>query len=331
MFSLCDRQIESILQAAIRTSGDVKLPESHAAAACDVLRVCLAQCERSNNPELQAITYRQQTWEESFMVFLHSSENRNQKALKQLLVALEQILTRNPSDVIRNSLIGFVSSKTYQIICQEGKSSSIKPALQALRHFTSKSIIQVPDIALAVSRKASVDGSWRSAGNDEALSHLDPSLSQAYIKCLDEFLSNIVQWLRYPDVAPISGRLISSVCQSLQHWRSYSRIHYLSLDPSTPIWLSPIKAMIKDRPDLVELFGIHVLPEIARQDREGMSAFLGTLPLQELRSGSAVHCSAVDIQLCLLAVKLSRVKKSSKIDSKCLLLSTSPVSEVFIV
>lgn len=299
------RQLETTLQAVIRTAGSLQLSESHAAAACDALRASLSQCEDSKDTRLRALAYSQRTWNDVFDVFLTTSENRKPKPLKLLLVALERNLAKNPSQSVRDDLIAYVSLRTWRVICMCGDQTAVKPALQALRHFMSKSVIRAQDIVstLAQGRPSVEDGETYFHGAASASASLNPLSTSQYIGHSHDFFCKTLYWLRHPDTAPITGRLIATYCRSLRVWSSSlveSAVPTDTIHSDKPLWWSILKSSLKRQLDLLDLFASHVFPEIVHQDREGLTELARQLSLQYHRIGSVMALELEDLRIYLM-------------------------------
>ncbi|KAL8696437.1 MAG: hypothetical protein Q9201_007660 [Fulgogasparrea decipioides] len=305
---LSNRQLEPTFWALVKTARTPQLSEGQAAAACDALRACLTQCEDSKDTDLQALAYDQSTWSTIYDVYLTRSESRIAKPVKLLLLALERNLAKNPSQSVKDDLVSYSVLRTWQIICMKGDNNTIKPALQALRHFMSKSVVQAQDVVLALS-KANQHGEDKQPGSQDvetvsALLNRIPT--SQYIEYSHDFLCKILHWLRHPDTAPITGRLISFFCRSLRIWSSRWRNPIVSHDitqGNEPIWLSALKSCSKKQPDFLDLFATHVFPEIVRQDREGSADLGSILPLQLLATGDVSRYSPADLQLYLMVLR----------------------------
>lgn len=214
------RQLEATLRAVIRTAGSAQLSESHAAAACDALRGCLTQCEDSANAKIRALAFSSKTWIDIFNVFLRTSGSRRSKPLKLLLTALERNLVKNPSQLMKDDLAAYISLSNWQTISAHNDNYAIKPALQALRHFLSKSVIQARDIVLAVSQSQvpNKHGQAQAHVSNNYPASLDRLSISESIDFSHVFLCKVLSWVRYPDAAPITGRLVSTFCCSLRRW-----------------------------------------------------------------------------------------------------------------
>lgn len=273
------RQLEATLQAVIRTAGSAQTSESHAAAACDALRACLSACENSDHAELRALAYTRKTWVDIFEIFLTTSESRKPKPLKLLLIALERNLIRNHSQSSKDDLTAYVSSKAWRIISTPSGGSAVKPALQALRHFLSKSVILSQDIISAVSRHYD-SGEPEKVGSHVSSIGTGPSTSTSasqYRQHSLDFLCRVLYWVRYPDTAPITGRLISAFCSTLHAWSS-TWVEPATLEHARgyeqPIWLSATTSFLESYPDSIELLANHVFPELVCHDRMGTGKFM---------------------------------------------------------
>ncbi|KAL8775229.1 MAG: hypothetical protein Q9209_000235 [Squamulea sp. 1 TL-2023] len=312
------RQFKATLQDVIHTASYPHLSESHAAAACDTLRGCLAQCEHSDDPNLRAVAFSQKTWTNIFDIYLSTSKSRKPKPLKLLLVALERNWVKNPSQYVKDALIAHIVSRTWQIVSlKDGGNSAIKPALQALRHFLSKIIVRARDIVLIISQELkskTVDGTL-SPDAQKAHSLENLSLTSRYIEISHHFLCRILRCVPYPDVAPITARLIGVFCSSLRAWQSSWE------EPVKPgrsshdvqsIWLSALKASIQEQPEILDLFAIHVFPEILRQDRSGITDFAEVLSLKHLSSSDIITHGSADLHITLLLLHAVKGKGTSQ-------------------
>ncbi|KAI4103581.1 MAG: hypothetical protein L6R37_003726 [Teloschistes peruensis] len=296
---LSGRQLDADFRALLHTASSVKLSESHAAAACDALRGCLTHCESSDSSDLKAFAYSQTTWTAIFDIYLRISESKKSKPLKQLLIALERNLAKNPSQSVQYDLVAHITLKTWRIISLKDDVNAVKPALQALRHFLAKSVVRAPDIVSKIQEeKSHVQDKGRSLG-----SFLSSSLSTENSRT---FLSTVMHWLGHPDTAPITGRLISSFCRSFRLSSSSSSFSRDTTGDDQPIWLSALKSLSERQSDLVDLFDIHVLPEIMHQDREGQEDLMSTLPLQHLRNGDITEYSSEDLRIYLMILRGSK-------------------------
>lgn len=272
-------------------------------------------CEESDEAEIRSLAYSSRTWIDVFNIFLTTSECRKPKPLKLVLTALERNLNRNPSEFTKDDIRAHVSSKIWQAICSYSHGFSIKPALQALRHFVSKSVIRPQDMLSAILREQSLDAHERAeiskaVSRPASLETLSASQSRQYARV---FLCRILSWLRYPDTAPIAGRIVPIFSSSLkewsQSWPERIKIGY-TIDGNEPIWMPAFKMFLKTHPDCLGLLANHVFPELVLHDRTGIEDYAQTLD-NLIPSGTTSH-SPVDLQLHLLLLRSVMEHASSK-------------------
>lgn len=303
---LSSRQLEATFHAVVRTAGSARLSESHAAAACDALRACLARCEQSAEAEIRFLAYSQKTWVDLFNIFLTTSESRKPKPLKLVLTALERNLSKNPYKSTKDDLIAYVSSSMWQAVCAHSNSGTVKPALQVLRHLLSKSVIQPRDILVAVSQEQSSDEHGRAEISEPSscAASLESLSTSQCMQYSHVFLCKVLSWLRYPDTAPIAGRLVPTFSSLLRVWSSSwpepARIeHPQEKDP--PIWMTAFRTFLNTHPDCLDLLANHVFPEMVRQDRTGMEEYAPIL--QNLTIGGMRNFNCLNFQIHLLLLR----------------------------
>ncbi|KAL8967630.1 MAG: hypothetical protein Q9183_002824 [Haloplaca sp. 2 TL-2023] len=292
------KQLERHFQDIVSTAGSLQISDSQAAAACDALRASLTQCEESEISHFRTLAFSQSIWSDVFEVFLTTSHNRKPKPLKLLLVALQKNLTKNPSQRLSKELVIYVCSRTWENICtHEDQTAFTKPALQALRHFMSKSIIHAQDIVSAISRS-------EKGGDGE--DHLRRTAN--HFPSLDSIPNS-----QY--TAPIAGRVISLFCRSLRLW-SCTWAEAAVAPDSQPLWWSILKSSLKKEPSLINLFASHVLPEISHQDREGVIDLANKLQLlhQGLDHSSRLEPEDLRINLIILGIRDGTLSETQGLD-----------------
>ncbi|KAL8949925.1 MAG: hypothetical protein Q9222_004014 [Ikaeria aurantiellina] len=290
-------KIKTTLRAVIRTASSTKLAESHAAAAYDTLRGYLSYCEDSGYANLQSFAYSQETWFEIFNLFLGSSESRKPKPLKSLLVALERNLSRNPSQSVKNAIVSHATLRIWRIV-SGNDGGAVKPALQALRHFLTKSTIQVQDILSVVSTMESPDNERaRTSQQPESVgTSLSPLSTNDYLQYSQIFLSKILYWLRYPDVAPSVGGIVSSYCNDsgiISSNRPDPARPEVANPLDQPLWLSSLRICVKRHPESLNLFITHALPHIDVAQTLGLDVW-------KSKNVNEYHSVDLQIQLSLL-------------------------------
>ncbi|KAL9032204.1 MAG: hypothetical protein Q9180_006632, partial [Flavoplaca navasiana] len=115
---------------------------------------------------------------------------------------------------------------------------------------------------------------------------------------------------------PITGRLIGVFCSSLRAW---SLTWEEPPGPGTnshsnqPIWFSALKSHTQKQPELLDLFAIHVFPQIVYQDRAGIADFAEILSLKHLDLANLNAHSSADLHILLLLLRATKEKGDSDI------------------
>ena len=266
----------------------------------------------SDSSDIDALAHSRQIWKETFDLFLRCSESRRPKPLKLLLLALERNLVRIPSQSVKDHLVAYIISKTWQVISlKDDANSAVKPSLQALRHFICKNIIDARDIISIISQEL---GSRGIDGTDILLTQNNPlppsSIAKTkYVENSHQFLYTTLSWVRYPDVAPITGRLIGVFCSSLRAWLSTwgePPRPVINSHINQPIWFSVLKSYVQKQPELLNLFAVHVFPEIVHQDRAGIAEFAEILSLKYLDLANLNVHSSADLHISLLLLRATK-------------------------
>lgn len=235
-----------------------------------------------------------------------TSEARKPKELKLVLTALERSLNRSPSKSTKEDLRTHVSSSIWQAICAHSHGAAVKPAFQALRHFLSRSVIRPQDILLAILREENVDAHERAetskpSSRATSLESLSAPQGRQYARA---FLCKTLSWLRYPDTAPIVGRIVPIFSCSLRGWlESWPEPVAIShaSNGNEPIWMSAFKVFLKSHPDCLDLLANHVFPELVRYDRAGIEEYAQVL--ENPASSVMTSYSPVDLQVHLLLLR----------------------------
>lgn len=260
----------------------------------------------SSDLRLRELGFSSETWIEVFQIFLSRSPNTKAKSSKQVLHTLTKLLSKQPKAGVRQCLKESVIYSVVMMICEQEDYSSVKPAFQVLEHFLNKEVVESFDILSQMAQRGGLkNGSYPTNMSREEQQLFEPLyLSQSEIVSLIEaFTSHILNWLKYPDIAPLAGRLLSSFFKAFQG--------HPTKDGDTkhpecklPLWVTPIKEVVRREPFLLEICETHVLPNLLAISSTDTAAFLDTLPVQDLRGGRSGSHTVSDIQLCLSTLNI---------------------------
>lgn len=290
----------------IHTAASAKLSLAHGAAAWNALYGFLELSSLSSDARLRELSFASETWISVFGLFLSRSQNAKAKPLRQFLHTLTNLLSKQPDPAAQAPLKEHAVTSAVAIIIDRNDFSLVKPAFQVLEHFLHKGVIVSFDIIREVGRICT-DGTESGTINvrisREESGELNPeSLSSIEILSLTEaFTLRVFEWLKYPDIAPIAGRLLQSFFKHSQG----SKFSDCQTENKAPLWVAPLRDFLENEPSLFETCEAHVLPGLLDLSFDDTLTFLETLPVQALQEGSAESLTLLEIQLCLSVLKIS--------------------------
>ena len=229
--------------------------------------------------------------------------------MRRLLLTLVDILSKQPREDVKRSLVGHAVSRTVRALGEQQDIASIKPAIQTLEHlihrgFTtacelvtfSYSQIEAP---LAIKPLASSSFSIKEVESSEVT-------GTPWIKSAENFTLSILRWVQYPDCAPAAGRFLSTFFKSLIAYQDDTAKSALE-DRELPIWITPIEDALERQPELLEVLETHVLPGLLQLNPRDTRAFLNTLPLDKISRGDVGLIRVSDLQLCIMVARMPAV------------------------
>lgn len=305
--------MKNSFRRVIYTARSAKLSLSHGAATWNFLYGFVEQGTNSSDPRIRDFFFRADLWIEIFEIFLAKAQSNKSKPMKQMLSTLMKVLIRNPTESVQHQLLNHVISSTTAIIYSHHDFPSVKPALQVLELFISKNIIRGSEIIAHLARQGSLKSpiTLPDSANDEVDGQGFCSIShQLRVNIIENFLKDIITWVRYPDIAPTGGRLIATFYRSLQEDSTGEVTPHLRL--KQPLWVKPVVDLLERDPLSIEILEHHILPGLLTLDNTFGQPFLDMTLLQDLHNGNVQNHSVVEIQLCLLALKLRAESNSRK-------------------
>lgn len=296
--------VQSLHQNLLRTAGSTGFSPKHGAAALNSLCGLLEQCSTSSVPQFRALCSDASSWTRAFQIFLQQSESNKAKPIRRLFLTLRDLLLKHSIGEEKRTLIQHVVASTAGAICKEQNIASIKPAIQALEHFLLKKIVNASDVVFIAAQKAGKPQTTKQG--QQSFTAMEPEkipLSPAQqIESIEDFALRVLEWVQYPDCAPAAGRLLSTFFQSLE--LDQGKPASSTLGSQQPLWISPVKQALKRHSSLLEVYEHHILPKLLRLSAADTSAFLKTLPFDDIQRGNIGTHEVADIQLCLLAARI---------------------------
>lgn len=288
------------------TVASANLSLAHGSAAWNALYGFLELCSVSSDARLRELSFASKTWIGVFELFLSRSQNAKTKPLKQFLQTLTKLLSKQPDPAVQLSLKEHAVTSTIAMITDQNDFSLVKPAFQVLEHFLHKGVIVPFDIIREVARICTI-GTETNIFNVRILREESGELNPASLSSIqtlnltEAFALRVFEWLKYPDIAPIAGRLLQSFFKHSQD----SKISGCPPKSKAPLWDAPLREFIDNEPSLFETCEAHVLPGLLDLSFDDTLAFLETLPVHALQEGNVESLTVLEIQLCLSVLKIS--------------------------
>ena len=206
------------------------------------------------------------------------------------------------------SLIGIPVCIATRAICKQDDFADIRPAIQLLEHFLSVGLISALEIA-QINRPEGLGLSQVKSMKLDSQSH--DTQQDRFIESVHRFTLSILEWMQYPDCAPAVGHFLPVFFKSIEESR-IDRIMQTSKNGITPHWVSPIEQTLERHQELLEVFEIHILPNLLRLGPSDAEAFVRTLPFESIQRGDIGSSSNAEIQLCLLVARIATQDPSLK-------------------
>jgi hypothetical protein len=180
-------------------------------------------------------------WFRLFQVYLQRSDNAKAKSVRQVLLVLTSVLSKNhSSDSLR--LQRRATSIFIDIICLRHDRLKVKPALQGLAHFLLRNIVSLSQL----------NGIYRSSLADQgSISCTEFDLSQS-------FFGSILAWIVHHDTSLSASHLLKNYLIQLRQSPYYEILE--SDGSSLPIWIQPVVTSLHSWPDRMQEFKAHVFP-----------------------------------------------------------------------
>ena len=320
--------MDANLERLLRTAEEPRLSSTHRAASCNALCGFLEKGFTSLNIELRDRCSHATVWNRTVTVYLEKSGHAKAKPMRQILVTLAKLLNQRQLidgetgtvfdenvDIVRKKVI----SRCLTCIYSGDDLACVKAAMNILEMFLNKKVTNIPtmiEVFYFSHESAGIIGvpvtSTTPLNTNSSLS--DPTKSSLN-RFVTTFVSQVLHWIRYPDFGPAVGHLLKGIFESLHDHASRSKSASEEIPPP-PQWAESIRQLLRNRPDLLEVVGHYVLPDLLCLDMCETTSFICSLPFDDLMGGMLSSLREEDIRLCLLVVQLAENLSLSKPLSK---------------
>ncbi|CAN9296212.1 unnamed protein product [Alternaria alternata] len=179
-------------------------------------------------------------WMRTFNIYLQRSGDAKGKSMRQMLLVLTSVVTKDQS-LRANELRRRATSSFLDIICEREDRIKVKPALQGLAHFLLRDVISITELIglFDVQLKRTSD------------TVQDAVTSRTVFK-------SFLAWVVHHDTALSTGHLIKNYLLQARRLADYDE---RGNDGSiSPFWIEPVVQTLQDWPDRIQEFRTHVFP-----------------------------------------------------------------------
>jgi hypothetical protein len=276
------------------------ISNQHRTAACNLLSNLIEKCAQSQEQSfVLALWQDEHFWYQAFWVYLDQHHALNVKPSRLLLTSLTSALLKCQDKSICESEKTRLLELLIQNIATPSENAPTRPAMQALAHWLSKSVVSANDLCDAF-------------GNGTSAEH-DRSLSSS----VQDVLDIVLRLALHEDLASSAGSFAALILQKAQ-FTSQTSSPSVSGNYHASLWSSTILEILKQKPKALETCRLYVFPEIFQQDRQGFNAFLIQLGIKSILEGEQSSTIAMplpsqqceEVLFCALSVgsKLGLVK-----------------------
>ena len=309
------RHLESVLSQVLHTANLPNLSVTHGTAALNALSSFLEQGMVASDSRLRELCFAESTWMTLMHVFLYRSQKNKSKPVKQILNTIIKLLLETPQSSVRIVLLKHVMFTGVAVLRGESDFATAKPTFQLLLHLLNKNIINALQLLEQFVEKKDfpdVSVGTISEGPQEkrlATRAISPQLVNDYTLCM-------LEWLQYPDISPLIGRLVLSFFRSLQACHDEADTIQHPDNREVPLWALPIKKVAASQTSLIEALEMHVLPGLLRLNPTDTQNFVDSLPSIDVFISNLGKHSISDLRLCLQVWKIKLEMGTNMVEGK---------------
>ncbi|CAN9325563.1 unnamed protein product [Alternaria alternata] len=234
------KELHTILAPVLETADLTDLENSHRAAASNALCGIIEYCAASDSAYAREAILDDSVWMRTFNIYLQRSGDAKGKSMRQMLLVLTSVVTKDQS-LRANELRRRATSSFLDIICEREDRIKVKPALQGLAHFLLRDVISITELIglFDVQLKRTSD------------TVQDAVTSRTVFK-------SFLAWVVHHDTALSTGHLIKNYLLQARRLADYDE---RGNDGSiSPFWIEPVVQTLQDWPDRIQEFRTHVFP-----------------------------------------------------------------------
>ncbi|KAH3938806.1 hypothetical protein HBH70_243090 [Parastagonospora nodorum] len=233
------KELHELVGPIIETADLPELSPGHRAAASNALCAIIECCQASSSEHARKEIIDDSIWVRVFDIYLQRSENAKGKSMRQILLVLTSVITKDESpralELRRQATTTFLD-----IICGRQDRLKVKPALQGLAHFLLRDVVSISQLLEL---------------HERLLARLTEASSPASLQAL---FSAFLAWIVHHDTSLSAGHLIKNFL--IQARKSLDYLSTTQNDTVSPLWIEPVVSTLQQWPDRMQEFKTHVFP-----------------------------------------------------------------------
>ncbi|KAJ8109246.1 hypothetical protein OPT61_g7601 [Boeremia exigua] len=297
------KELHDLIDPLLETADLPDLNPGHRAAASNALCSIIECCQASQTDYARDAILDDSIWLRLFNIYLQRSDDAKGKSMRQMLLLLTSVITRNEST--RASELRLQAASTFiDIICDRQDRIKVKPALQGLAHFLLRDVVSIAQL-LEIYAAQSTFGEQPRKTSPQTL-----------------FKAFLV-WVVHHDTSLSAGHLVKNFLIQARRLPEYA----VQGDSETisPLWIEPVVEMLHQWPDRLREFKANVFPHCFLPNLDEYLRFLSYLRFD-------VHVQSkggLPQPLCIYASRSASLERSEQF--KILLAALETGKELTIV
>ena len=289
---------ENFFRDVLTTAGSPQISTAHGAAACNALSACLDWATHKGHHEIRSLVFSGSTFRACLDVYYERAETTKSKPLKQLLISITNLLSRNPQPELQERLRNDALSQAQDEVLNEADTTTVRSALQVIDCFLHKELVTSSNLLFLFGDGAKeVDAADR-PDDGEASGKIS-----THGRSAQGFVFACIEWLAYPNVAPIASRLISSLLSKLPLSHTSAIGSHTHDYFGTQGWFAAIKEFLAKKPELLDVFDDNLLEKIIQSNDRSLSQILESLPITQIIRGEIRDLGDTDLYLSLICLR----------------------------
>ncbi|KAF1831253.1 hypothetical protein BDW02DRAFT_505741 [Decorospora gaudefroyi] len=234
------KKLQQIIIPVLETADLPDLENSHRAAASNALCAIIEHCAASDVDYVREAILNDAIWFRVFGIYLQRSGDAKGKSMRQMLLVLTDVITKDQSRRAVK-LRERATSSFLDIICEREDRIKVKPALQGLAHFLLRDVVSLAQLVELFAELIK-----RSSKTTPG-----PVTSQTMFK---RFLA----WVVHHDTALSAGHVIKNFLIRARRLPTYG--DQTDEQVVLPLWIEPVVQTLHEWPDRIQEFKTHVFP-----------------------------------------------------------------------